>query len=120
MKPLGKTSLDPLSFAIPSVAVEIIIRQYFWSYINAGISSLLRTSAQRFLSFVRASVLPPAAANLPSVQPATFVRFLSFLYWLLSLLYFSNFAVTYFSYLAVTFFLHKLMRYLIVSFISLT
>ena len=41
---------------------------------------------------------------MPSVQPPTFVRFLTFLYWLLSLLYFSHFAVTYFSYFAFTFF----------------
>ena len=59
---------------------------------------------QPFSSFLRAWVLPPAAATLPSVQPPTFVRFLTFLYWLLSLLYFSQFAVTYFSYFAFTFF----------------
>ena len=56
-----------------------------------------------FSSFLRAWVLPPAAATLPSVQPPTFVRFLTFLYWLLSLLYFSQFAVTCFSYFAFTF-----------------
>ena len=55
---------------------------------NAGTSSLLPTSVQSFSSFLRASVLPPSAATLPSVQPRTFVRFLNFLYWLLSLLYF--------------------------------
>ena len=64
----------------------------------------MRTSEQPFSSFLRASVLPPAAASSPCVQPPTFVRFLTFLYWLLSLLYFSHFAVTYFSYFAVTFF----------------
>ena len=37
---------------------------------------------QPFSSFLRASVLPPAAATLPSVQLPTFVRFLTFLYWL--------------------------------------
>ena len=51
---------------------------------------------QPFSSLLRASVLPPAAATLPSVQPPTFVRFLTFLYWLLSIVYFSLFAVTYF------------------------
>ena len=66
--------------------------------------SLLRTSVQQFSSFLLGSVLPPAAATLPAVQPPTFVRFLNFLYWLLSLLYFSHFAVAYFSYFAVTFF----------------
>ena len=77
-------------------------------------------SVHPFSSFLRASLLPPAAAILPSVQPPTFVRFLTFLYWLLSLLYFSPLAIKYFSYLAVTFYLHKLMRFLILSFISLT
>ena len=33
-------------------------------------------------------MLPPSAATFPSFQPPTFVRFLTFLYWLLSLLYF--------------------------------
>ena len=51
---------------------------------------------QPFSSLLPASVLPPASANLPSVQPPTFVRFLTFLYWLLSLLYFSHFALTFF------------------------
>ena len=59
----------------------------------------MRTSVQPFSSFLRASVLPAAAATLPSVQPPTFVRFLTFLYCLLSLLYFSHFAFAYFSYL---------------------
>ena len=99
-----ETSLILLSVVLPSVALSIIIRQYFSSYKNALTSSLLRTSVQQFSSFLRAMVLPPAAATLPSVQPLTFVRFLTFLYWLLSLLYFSHFAVTYFSYFAVTFF----------------
>ena len=62
------------------------------SYINAG-TSVLRTSVQPLSSFLGASVLPAAAATLPSVQPTTFVGFLTFLYWLLSLLYFSHFAV---------------------------
>ena len=65
---------------------------------------MLRTSVQPFWSFLRASVLPRAAATLPSVQPPMLLRFLTFLYWLLSILYFSRFAVTYFSYYAVTFF----------------
>ena len=34
----------------------------------------------------RASAVPPAAATLPSVQPPTFFRFPTFLFWLLSLL----------------------------------
>ena len=64
----------------------------------------MRTSVEPFSSYLRASVLPLAASTLPSDQPPTFVRCLTFLYWLLSLLYFSHFAVTYFSYFAVTFF----------------
>ena len=71
---------------------------------NAGTCSLLRTSVLPFSSFLRASVLPPTAETLPSVQQPTFVRYFTFLYWLLSLLYFSQFAVTYFSYFAVTLF----------------
>ena len=63
---------------------------------------MLHTSVLPFLSFLRASVRPPAAETLPSVPPPTFFRFLTVLYWLLSLLYFSHFAVTYFSYFAVT------------------
>ena len=59
---------------------------------------------QPLTSFLCASVLLPAAETLPSVQPPTFVRFLTFLYWLLSLLYFSYFPVIYFSYFAFTFF----------------
>ena len=62
---------------------------------------MLRTSVQPFSSFLRASVLPPVAATLPSFQPPMFVRFL---YRLLSLLYCSHSAVTYFSYFAVTLF----------------
>ena len=104
MKPLGEKWLILLCVVLPSVALYIIIRQYFSSYINAGTSSRLRTSVKPFWSFLMASVLPAAAATLPSVQPPTFVRFLTFLYWLLSLLYLSHFAVTYFSYFAVTFF----------------
>ena len=64
----------------------------------------MRNSVQPFTSFLRASVLPPTAETLPSVQQPTFVRYFTFLYWLLSLLYFSQFAVTYFSYFAVTLF----------------
>ena len=104
MKRLGETSLILLCVVLPSFARQIIIRQYFSSYINAGTSSLLRTSVEPFSSFLRASVLPPAPASLPSDQPPTFVRFLTFLYWLLSLLYFSHFTIIYFSYFAVTFF----------------
>ena len=79
------------------------MHQYSSSYKNAGTSSVLRTSVQPFSSFQRASVLPPAAATLPSVQPPTFGRFLTFLYRLLSLLYGPHSALTYFSYFAVTF-----------------
>ena len=57
---------------------------------NAGTSSFLRTSVQPFSSFLRASVLPSTASTLPSFQPPTFVRFLIFLYWVLSLSYFSH------------------------------
>ena len=42
-------------------------------------------------------------STLPSVEAPMFVRFLAFLYWVLSLSYFSHFAVIYFSYFAVTF-----------------
>ena len=64
----------------------------------------MRNSVQPGTSFLRASVLPPTADTLPSVQQPTFVRYFTFLYWLLSLLYFSQFAVSYFSYFAVTLF----------------
>ena len=85
--------------------LSAILRQHCSSSMNAGpTSSVLRTSVQPFLSFLRAPVRPLAVATLPSFQPPTFVRFLAFLYWLLSLLYFSHFAVTYFAYFAVTFF----------------
>ena len=57
------------------------MRQNFSSYISGGPSSLLRTSVQPFPSFLRASVLPSAASTLPSVEAPTFVRFLTFLYW---------------------------------------
>ena len=46
-----------------------------------------------------------------------FVRFLAFLYCVLSLSYFSHFVVTYFSYFVVTFSLHKLMHFLVLSFL---
>ena len=46
---------------------------------------MLRTSVQQFSSSLLASVLPPSAKTLPSVQPSLFVRFLTFLHWLLSL-----------------------------------
>ena len=104
IKSLGETSLILLSVVLPSVALKIILRHYFWSYINAGTSPLLRASVLPFSSFLRASVLPPSAATLPCVQPPTFVRFLTFLYCLLSLLYFSYFAVTYFTYFVLTIF----------------
>ena len=70
---------------------------------SAGTSSLLRTSVQPLSPLLRASVLPSAALTLHSVEAPTFVRFLTFLYWVLSLSYFSHLAVSYFSYFAVTF-----------------
>ena len=42
--------------------------------------------------------------NLTFVASPPFVRFLTFLYWVLSLSYFSHFVVSYFSYFAVIFF----------------
>ena len=78
----------------------------------------LRRSHSRL--FLRASVLLSTASTLPSVQPPTFVRFLTFLYWVLSLSYFSYFAVSYFSYSLSPFFLHKLMCFLILSWIPFT
>ena len=57
----------------------------------------VRTSVQPFWFFLRPSVLPPAAATLSSVQPPKFFWFLTSLYWLLSLLYISYFAVTFLS-----------------------
>ena len=96
MKPLGETSLILLSVVLPSGVLYIIIRQYFSSYISAGTSSLYRTSVQPMLSFLRASVLPSAALTLLSVEAPTFVRWLVFLWWVLSLSYFSHLAVSYF------------------------
>ena len=64
---------------------------------------------QPLSSFLRATELPTAASTLFSVQQPMFVRFLTFLYWVLSF--------PCFTYFAVTFFLYKLMRYLILSFI---
>ena len=119
MKPLGETPLILLSVVLPSVA--IIIGQYFASYINAETFSLLRTSVRPFSSILRASVLPLADASLPSVQPPTFVRFLTFLYSV-----FCHFCIFHtslspnFSTSLSPFFLRKLMRFLILSFISLT
>ena len=107
MKRLGDTWLILLSVVLPSVVVEIIIHQYFSSYISAETSSLCRTSLQRLCSFWRAFVPPSAAWTLPFVGALTFVRFLTFLYWVLSLSYFSHFAVSYISYFAVTIFLFK-------------
>ena len=52
---------------------------------NAG-TSLLCTFAQPFSSFLRASMLPCTASTLPSVQPPTFVRFLTFPNWFFSTL----------------------------------
>ena len=65
------------------------------------------------------SILLPVVL-LSVVQPPTFVGFFTFLYWVLSLSYFSHFVLTYFSYFALTVFLHELIRFLIVSFIPLT
>ena len=64
---------------------------------------------------LRTSVQP-----LPSVQPPTFVRFLTFLYWLLSLLYFpTSLSPTFHTSLS-PFFLHKSMRFLLLASISPT
>ena len=57
---------------------------------NAGFSSLFRTSVQPLSSFLRDSVLPSSASTLPSVQAPTFVGFLTFLYCSLSLSNFDN------------------------------
>ena len=99
MKPVCETSL-----IIMSLDLWNIIRQYFSSYISAGISSLLRTSVQPLSSLLRASELPSATSTLLSLELPTFVRFLTFLYWVLSLSYFSHFALSCFSYFSVTFF----------------
>ena len=69
----------------PACLLFFIIRRYFSFYMNAGICSLWRTSVQGLSSFLRASVLPPSSSSLPSVQPPTFVRFRTFLCWVLSL-----------------------------------
>ena len=60
---------------------------------NGGTSSVLRTSMQPLSSFLRASLVPSTASTLTSVQSPTIVRFLTFLYWVLSLSYFSHFVV---------------------------
>ena len=73
-------------------------------HFSAGTSSLWCTSVQPISCFLRASVLHPTSSTLPPVQPPRFVGFLTFLYWVLSLSFFSHFVVTYFSYIAVTFF----------------
>ena len=112
MKLLGESSLILLIVVLPSVALQIVIGQYFSSYINAGTSSLLRTSVQPLSSLLLASVQPHAAATLPSVQPPTFVRFLT------SLGCLSHFCIFHTSVSPI--FLRKLMRFLILSFISLT
>ena len=64
-----------------------MIRQYFWSYISAGTSAPLRTFVQPLSFFLRASEPPSAASNLPFVEATTLVRFLTPLYWVLSLSY---------------------------------
>ena len=108
LSPIFHTSLSPfffinssafswyLSFLLPDEAcgrsvfnstflLFCIVREYFSSKMNAGTSSLLHTSVEPFSTFLRALVLPSTASILPSSQPPTFVRFLSFLYWVLSL-----------------------------------
>ena len=83
----------------------------------AGTSSPLRTSVQPLLCFLRASELPSAASTLPSVEAPTFVRFLTFIYWVLSLSYF-DISLSAIFYISMSpFSLHKLMRSLILSFI---
>ena len=54
-----------------------------------------------FSACVRAAF---CCSTLPSVEAPMFVRFLAFLYCVLSLSFFSHFAVCYFSYFAFTFF----------------
>ena len=54
-----------------------------------------------------AIVVFSAASTLLPVEALTFVRFLTFLYWVLSLSNFSHLAVSYFSFFASAFFLHK-------------
>ena len=59
-------------------------------------------------------MLPSAASTLPSVEAATFVRFLTFLtfiYWVLSLSHLFTLRFQPFSYFAVAFFLYKLVRF---------
>ena len=104
MKTVGETWLIRLSVVLPSVVLWLIIRQYFSSYISAGTSSLLRTSVQPLSSFLHASVLPSATSTWPPLEAPMFVGFLTFLYWVLSLSYFSPIAVSYFSYFDVTLF----------------
>ena len=72
---MGEMSLILLSIVLPSVALYIIIRQYFWSFINAGTYSQLGTSVHPFSVFLRASVLPPAGNTWPSLQPPAFSPF---------------------------------------------
>ena len=77
--------------------------------------STLQCSHSRLFRALRCC--PPAAWSLPSVEAPSFVRFLTYLYCVLSLSYFSHFAVSYFSYSAVTFFfLHKLICFLMCIF----
>ena len=101
-------------------AFSIIIRQYFSSFINARTSSLLRTSVQPFSSFLRASELNPAAATFHSVQPPTFIRFLTFLYWVCHFCIFHTSLSSIFHTSLSPFLFYNLMRFLILSFNSLT
>ena len=123
MKPVVETLLFLLSVVIPSVFCVffwILIRPLFPSYISAGTSSLLRTSVQPLSCFLRASVLPSAASTLPSVEAPTFVRFLTFLYWVCHFRIFHSSLSAFFHTSLSPFFLNKLMRFLKLSFISST
>ena len=98
MKPVDETSLILLS-----VVLWIIIRHGFSSYIRAGNFPLLRISVQPLLSFFARFCAALCYFNFAFCW-STYVRPLSHLpYWVLSLSYFSHFAVSYFSYFAFTF-----------------
>ena len=103
MKRLGETLSILLPVVLLTVCFSFIYVGTYLPYMIAGTSFLLRTSVPPMSSFLRASVLPSSASTLLSVQPPTFFRFLTFIYWVLSISYFSHFVVTYLSYFAVSF-----------------
>ena len=79
MKPFGEMWLILMSVALSSVVLYITLLSILFSYISAGASSRLRTSVQSLPSFLPSSVLAPPFSTTPSVEAATFVRFLTFL-----------------------------------------